>query len=80
LASEQSRAILPKQFRSKPSRLELSQVLLAEALVRGQQNNSVQLATATVFFEIKQVLQDVGVHQQRLAAAGGAPIGDFVNL
>ena len=80
LAGEKPGAVLLEQLGSKASRLEFAQMLLAQALVRGEQNDAVQLAAPAVFVEIELVLQDVGVHQQRLAAAGRAPIGDLVDL
>ena len=61
-------------------RLELAQVLLGQPLVGREQQDAVQLAPPAVLLQVVLVLEDVGVHQQRLAAAGGAPVGQLVEL
>src|SRR3546814_7488473 len=71
--------VLLEQLGCQAGRLEFAQMLLAEAFVRRQQDNPVQFAAPAVFVEIELILQDVGMRQQRLAAAGGAPIGDLVD-
>ncbi len=55
-------------------------MLLRQPLVGRKQQDAVQLATPTVLLQSVLVLEDVGVHQERLAAAGGAPVGQLVEL
>ena len=80
LPGEQSASVLVEQLRRDARRLELAQVLLAQPLVGREQDDAVQLAPPAVFLQVVLVLKDVGVHQQRLAAAGGAPVGELVEL
>ena len=51
-----------------------------QPLVGREQDDAVQLAPPAVLLQVVLVLEDVGVHQQRLAAAGGAPVGELVEL
>ena len=55
-------------------------MLLRQPLVGGQQENAVELVSPAVPGQVVTVLQDVGVHQQRFAAAGGHPEGELVEL
>ena len=50
------------------------------ALVGREQDDAVQLAPPAMLLQVVLILEDVGVHQQRLAAAGGAPVGELVEL
>ena len=69
-----------KSSAARPAGLKLTQVLLAQALIRCQQDDSVELVPSPVFVQVELVLQDVGVHQQCLAAACGAQVSDLVDL
>ena len=80
LAGEKPAAVLLEQFGGQAGGFKLAQMLAAQALIRGQQEDAIELAPPSVLFEAELVLQDVGVHQQRLAAARRAPIGDLVDL
>ena len=80
LPGEQPAPVLVEQLRVDARRLELAQVLLRQPLVGREQQDAVQLAPPAVLFQVVLVLEDVGVHQQRLAAAGGAPVGQLVEL
>ena len=55
-------------------------MLLREPFVGGEQEDTVQLPPPAVQGERVLVLQDIGMHQQRLAAAGGHPEGELVEL
>ena len=78
LTAEQPAAVLVEKLSSDARRLELAQVLLREPFVGRKQEDAVQLAPPAVLGQGVLVLQDVGVHQQRLAAAGGHPEGKLV--
>ena len=80
LAGEESPALLAEDLRLDPRRLELAQVLAREPFVRGQQDDAVEVAGAAVARGQAPVLEDVGVHEQRLAAAGGHPERQLVEL
>jgi hypothetical protein len=80
LAGEQPVPILVEQFGVDARRLELAQVLLGETLVGRQQQDAVQFPASPVRLQRVLVLQNIGVHQQRLAATGGAPVGQLVEL
>ena len=51
-----------------------------ESFVGREQDDAVQLAPPAMPGQCAPVLQDVGVHQKRLAAAGGHPEGELVEL
>ena len=55
-------------------------MLLRKPFVGRKQEDTVQLAPPAVLSQGVLVLQDIGVHQQGLAAAGGHPEGDLVEL
>jgi hypothetical protein len=80
LAGEQPAPVLVEQFGFDARRLELAQVLLGQALVGRQQQDAVQFPPSPVRLQRVLVLEDVGVHQERLAATGGAPVGQLVEL
>ena len=80
LPAEQPAAVLVEQLGVDARRLELAQMLLREPFVGRKQEDAVQLAPPAVLGQCVPVLQDVGVHQQRLAAAGGHPEGELVEL
>ncbi len=80
LPGEQPAPVLVEQLRVDAGRLELAQVLLGEPFVGREQDDPVQLARSAVLLQVELVLEDVGVHQQRLAAAGGHPEGQLVEL
>ena len=56
LTSKQARAVLLEQLGGKPGGLELTQMLLTQALVRGQKDDPVKLPSAPVLIQIKLVL------------------------
>jgi len=58
--------------------LEFAQVLLRKPLIWGEQNNMSDIAPSVMFFEVKEILQDIGVHNERLAAARRHPKAYFV--
>ena len=80
LPAEQPAAVLVEQLGVDARRLELAQVLLREPCVWRKQEDAVQLAPPAMPGQCVPVLQDVDVHQQRLAAAGGHPEGELVEL
>ena len=55
-------------------------MLLREPFIGCEQDDAVQFATPAMPGQGVPVLQDVRVHQQRLAAAGGHPEGELVEL
>ena len=75
-------ALLAEDLRLDPRRLELAQVLAREPFVRGQQDDAVEAAGAGAAVAHRQapVLEEVGVHEQGLAAAGGHPERQLVEL
>jgi hypothetical protein len=80
LACEKPAPILVEKLSLDSRRFELAQVLLAQSLVWREQDDAIQLAPAAVLLQVVLVLKNVGVHQQRLAAAGGTPVGNLVEL
>ena len=60
--------------------VQLFQVLARQTFVGRQQDDLVRVVLALTSLEITQVLLDVDVQQQRLAAAGGIPEGDLVQI
>ena len=60
--------------------MQLLQVLTAQALVGREQNDLVGIDTGHTLLEVMQILTDIDVQQQRLAAAGGVPEGDLVQI
>jgi hypothetical protein len=80
LPTEQSAAILVEDLRSDASGFELAQVLLRQPFVGGQQQDAVQLARTAVRGQRLLVLQNVGVHQVRLAAPCRHPECQLVEL
>jgi adenine-specific DNA-methyltransferase len=59
---------------------ELLQMLTRKALVRGQENDPIGEDVSVPSLEIMQVLQDVDMQDQRLAAAGRIPEGQLVQV
>src|SRR5690606_28689587 len=80
LPGEQAPRVLVEQLCLYAGRRELPQVLLREPLVRREQDDAVQLTPPAVPGEVMLELEDVGVHHQRLAAAGRHPQGELVEL
>ena len=64
------RRLAGEQPRVEPARVHLALVLRRHLLVGGQQHDVVEPASRPI--EVVPVLQDVRVHEQRLAGAGGA--------
>src|ERR1039458_4900188 len=73
LSGEQTSSILVEELRRNPSEFEFAQMLLAQTLIRGEQDDAIEFPAASVLFQIELILKNVGVHQQRLAASRGAP-------
>ena len=73
LAGEEPASILVEELRARcrPSRTR-RKCCRREPLVRREQDDAVQLAPPAMLLQVVLVLEDVGVHQQRLAAAGRA--------
>src|SRR5690606_11539903 len=80
LARKEPPPLLAEDFGLNARPFELAQMLLRKPLVGRKQNDTVQRLRSPMRFEIALVLQDVRVHEQRLAAAGGHPEGDLVEL
>ena len=76
-AREERPGLLREQVGVDPRGVELFEVLLGEALVGRQQDDPVQPLLFVVQLQVVLVLEDVDVHQQRLAAAGGIPEGQL---
>ena len=73
LAGKQTASVLVEQLGLDASRCELNQVLIAQTLVGGQQQNSVQLAAASHLGQVVLVLTHIHMHKQGLTAARRAP-------
>ena len=80
LPAEHPRPVLVEQLRIDARRLELAQMLLREPFVGREQEDAVQLVPTAVQGQGVLVLEDIGVHQQRLAAAGSHPESELVEL
>ena len=78
--AKSSATVLIEELGLNARRLELARVLLAKPFVWREQDDPVQLAPPAVLVQVELVLKDIGVHQQRLAAAGCAPVGKLVQL
>ena len=79
-AGEQAASVLVEDLCLDARLLEFAQVLLRQPFLGREQDDPVQLARKTMRFQEPLVLEDVGMHEQRLAAAGGHPEGDLVEL
>src|SRR5437588_10497507 len=80
MPSEQSLTVFIKQLCADPGQLEFPKVLLTEAFVRCEENDSIQLTPALMFLQIVLILENVRVHQKSFAASGGTPVRDLVQL
>ncbi len=78
LPGEESAPVFVEDFRVDTGLFELAQVLLGEPFVGREQNDPVEFPGAAVGLKETPVLENVRVHEQRLAAAGGHPEGDLV--
>ncbi len=66
--------------KTKARQMQLVQVLARQAFVGREQDDLVGVVVAPARLEVVQVLMNVHVQQQRLAAAGGIPEGDLVQV
>lgn len=70
-------AVLIEKFGVDAAEAELVKVLEAHSVLGGEQDDLVQLMPATCLRQVVQVLHEVDVHLQRLAAARGLPEAEF---
>lgn len=79
-SGEQLPPILDEQTAFDTRLGQLLLVLHRQALVRGQQNNPVEVPVPSGFLQVMLELQDVDVHDQGLATASGDPDGQLVQV
>jgi hypothetical protein len=80
MPGKKAAGVLVKDLRLDAGRLELAQVLLRKTFVRRKENYPIQFPPTAMLVEIVLELKDVRVHHQRLARAGGHPVGQLVEL
>ncbi len=80
LPREEAASVLVEDLGLDARSLQLFEVLPAEVLVRGDEDDAVQISTPTVLLEVVLILKNVGVHEKRLAGAGRAPECEPVEL
>lgn len=78
-AGEEAPPLLREELGVDTRELKLLQMLVRESLVRSEQDDPVHRPTA-VQVQVVLVLEDVDVHQQRLAASGRHPEGHLVQV
>lgn len=74
------RGVFVEQRRLDSGKFEFLLMLSRQALIRSQKDDSVQIFEYVRFSRVVQVLSDMTVHQQRLAAARSHPKGYFVEI
>ena len=74
---EKASSVFVEEVGIHAGELELVPVLEAESLVRCQENDAVQFTLPAVECEIVPILEDVHVHEKRLARTSRAPKGEL---